>query len=218
MTIQTEFHIGNVIRNAVVFNTRNWDGSIMNSDTLFDAVAQLFTLLDRKKVDYVLVGGIALLKYVEGRNTEDIDLIMALESLEKVSEIEVLEQSDFFSRGTFKSLQIDILFTSNPLFAEIQRNFTTSQPFIEQTIPTATVEGLLLLKLYALPSLYRQGNFSKVGIYENDIATLLHYYQIDLAPLTAKLSNFLSATDMVEIETIIADIQKRIARFQQKPK
>jgi hypothetical protein len=35
------------------------------------------------------------------------------------------------------------------------------------------VEGLILLKLYALPSLYRQGNFAKVGIYENDVATLL---------------------------------------------
>lgn len=218
MTIQTDFHIGSIIRNAVVFNARYWDGSMMNTDSLFDAVEHLFALLDRKQVDYVLVGGIALLKYIEGRNTEDIDLIMALESLEKVSEIQVIEQSNFFCRGTFQGLQIDILFTNNPLFADIQQNFATTQPFINQTIPTATVEGLLLLKLYALPSLYRQGNFSKVGIYENDIATLLHYYQIDTTLLTTKLSIYLSATDMLEIEAILADIHKRIARFQQKPK
>jgi hypothetical protein len=36
--------------------------------------------------------------------------------------------------------------------------------------------GLLLLKLYALPSLYREGNFARVGLYENDVATLLSYF------------------------------------------
>jgi hypothetical protein len=218
MTLQTEFHIGNVIRNAIVFNARHWDGTIINSDTLLDAVAKLFALLDQKDIDYVLVGGIALLKYIEGRNTEDIDLIMALASLEQLPEIEIIEQDEYFARGQFQGLQIDILLTTNPLFAEVQKNFTTPQPFVEQTIQTATVNGLLLLKLYALPSLYRHGNFAKVGIYENDIATLLHYYQTDTDALTKKLANYLSSTDLAKVETIIADIQKRIERFQQKPK
>ncbi len=218
MTIQSDFHIGSVIRNAVVFNARHWDGSIMNSDSLLNAVSDLFALLDSKKIEYVLVGGIALLKYVEGRNTEDIDLIMALESLEKLPEIEILSQDQFFVRGQYSTLQIDILLTKNPLFSEVQQNFAVSQQFLEQTIPTASVEGLLLLKLYALPSLYRQGNFAKVGIYENDIATLLHYYQTDIVLLTEKLGNYLSPTDMDEIRVILSDIQKRIKRFQQKPK
>jgi hypothetical protein len=51
---------------------------------------------------------------------------------------------------------------------------TTVQRF---DITTATVEGLLLLKLYALPSLYREGNFARVGL--KTIATLLYYYQPD---------------------------------------
>lgn len=190
----------------------------MNSDSLLGAVGDLFDLLDRKQIKYVLVGGIALLKYVEGRNTEDIDLIMAVDSLAQLPEIEVTEQTQYLSQGTFHHLQIDILLTTNPLFADIQQNFTTSQHFVEQTIPTATVAGLILLKLYALPSLYRQGNFAKVGIYENDIATLLHYYETDMTVITAKLSGYLNATDMNEIEAIVADIQKRIQRFQQKPK
>ena len=35
-------------------------------------------LLRERQNEYVLVGGIGLLQYVAGRNTEDIDLIMAV--------------------------------------------------------------------------------------------------------------------------------------------
>jgi hypothetical protein len=77
-------------------------------------------------------------------------------------------------------LQIDILLTQNPLFKKVLRKYSKVQPFLDYNIPLATVEGLLLLKLYALPSLYRQGNFARVGIYENDIATLLNYYAADM--------------------------------------
>jgi len=82
---QTPVHIGNVVRNAVVFNFQNWVGesTLTNPDSLLETVPRLFALLDSRQVNYVLVGGVALLTYVEGRNTEDIDLIMALPSLKK---------------------------------------------------------------------------------------------------------------------------------------
>ena len=80
--------------------------------------------------------------------------------------------------------------------------------------PLATVEGLLLLKLYALPSLYRQGNFARVGIYENDIATLLHYYQPDTDALLSEMSKYLTETDFEEIIGVVSDIQKRLKRFK----
>lgn len=41
------------------------------------SAARLFALLDRRGIAYVFVGGIAMLQYVGGRNTEDIDLIVA---------------------------------------------------------------------------------------------------------------------------------------------
>ena len=217
MKLQTAPHIGNIIRNAIVFNSRNWDGSIMNADSLLQTVAELFALLDQREVAYVLVGGIALLKYVEGRNTEDIDLIMAVAALEKVPEIEIHSKELYFARGRFKGLQIDLLLTDNPLFAYIQQNEATPQAFAEQMIPTATVDGLLLLKLYALPSLYRQGNFAKVGIYENDIATLMHYYQPDISALIEQLRHYLSLSDMNEIVSIVAEIEQRLARFRPPP-
>jgi len=69
------------VRNAVVFNPRNWERLSVDSDSLLQAVRHLFALLallDEREIEYVLVGGVALLNYVEGRNTQDIDLIVAL--------------------------------------------------------------------------------------------------------------------------------------------
>ncbi len=209
-------HIGYVIRNAIVFNFRNSLGGAVMTDHLLQTVSRLFALLDERQIEYLLVGGIALLQYIEGRNTQDIDLIMAVSSLEKLPEIQIIEQNMDFARGQFNELQIDLLLTRNPLFDEVKREYATTQQFVEQAIPCATVEGLLLLKLYALPSLYRQGSFTRVGIYENDIATLMQLYRPALDPLFAELSQHLSATDLKAVREIVAEIEQRIARFQQK--
>jgi hypothetical protein len=213
-TTQMPVAIGKVIQNAVVFDFKNGSVSPMNSDALPQSISKLFDLLRQRKIDYVLVGGVALLTYIEGRNTQDIDLIMALSSLERLPEISVQSQDMYFARGEYDGLQIDILLTKNPLFDKVHRKYTAVRHFLEQTIPTATVEGLLLLKLYALPSLYRQGSFARVGIYENDIATLLHDYSVDMDVLYPELSSHLSATDMAKVRGIVAEIQQRIARFQ----
>ena len=217
MTIQSSDQIGNVIRNAVVFNVKNWLGDMMNTDSLLESVEQLFVLLESRKIEYVLVGGIALLLYVEGRNTEDLDLIMALSSLEKLPEIKVISQDMYFVRGEYGELQIDILLTKNPLFEKVQKKHSLTRHFLDRDIPVATVEGLLLLKLYALPSLYRQGNFARVGIYENDIATLIYEYKPNISLLTGELSFYVSDSDFAEIENILSEIQHRIKRFQKGP-
>jgi hypothetical protein len=75
------------------------------------------------------------------------------------------------------------------------------------------VAGLLLLKLYALPSLYRQGNFARVGLYENDIATLMQYYDPNIQTLLAELAPYVSDTDLTSLHDIVTEIQRRIERF-----
>lgn len=187
----------------------------MGTDSLLEIVARLFTMLHERQVDYLLVGGIAMLHYVEGRNTEDIDLIVALSSLKKLPEVEVVGQDDNFVRAEFKTLQIDFLLSRNPLFEKVQKQYKSVLRFQEQDIPCATVEGLLLLKLYALPSLYRQGNFARVGLYENDIATLMQAYQPELAPIFDELAHHLSASDLDSVRQIVAEIEQRIVRFRQ---
>lgn len=214
MTIQSSIQIGDVIRNAVVFNVKNWLGGTMNSDSLIQSVQDFFAVLEKRKIDYVLVGGIAILHYVEGRNTQDLDLLMAVSSLDKLPELEITSQDMYFARANYGELQIDLLLTQNPLFKKVYKEYVKVQKFLDRNIPLATVEGLLLLKLYALPSLYRQGNFARVGIYENDIATLLYYYQPDTAALLDEISKYVNETDFEEIREIVSDIQKRINRFK----
>jgi hypothetical protein len=214
MTIQSTTQIGDVIRNAVVFNIKNWLGGMMNSDSLIQSVQDFFTLLEQRKIDYVLVGGIAILHYIEGRNTQDLDILMAVSALEKLPELKVSSQDMYFVRASYNELQIDILLTQNPLFKKVHSQYSKVENFLDRHIPLATVEGLLLLKLYALPSLYRQGNFARVGIYENDIATLLHDYQPDMPALLNELSKYVNQKDLAEIKGVVSDIQKRIQRFK----
>jgi hypothetical protein len=214
MTIQSSTEIGDVIRNAVVFNVKNWLGGPMNSDSLIQSVQDFFAVLEQRKIDYVLVGGIALLHYVEGRNTQDLDLLMAVSSVENLPELKISSQDLYFVRASYNELQIDILLTQNPLFKKVHSQYSKVEKFLDRNIPLATVEGLLLLKLYSLPSLYRQGNFARVGIYENDIATLLHYYQPDVPSLLDELSKYVDEKDFAEIKGVVSDIKNRIKRFK----
>src|SRR5215212_7159045 len=190
--VSSRVHIGEVIRNAVLFNPANPQDRLMNSESLIETVGRFFTLLSEREIDYVLVGGIALLQYVEGRNTEDIDLIMAVSAIERLPELRVETHDVDFARGKFGELRVDLLLTSNPLFDEVRKRFTTLKHFVDHAIPCATVEGLVLLKLYALPSLYRQGNFTRVGLTENDIATLIHIHNPPLQLCLDVLANYLS--------------------------
>ena len=218
MTIHSVPQIGSILRNAVTFNFKNSPEVIMNADSLLAQVEQLFDLLDSREIEYVLVGGIAFLTYVEGRNTQDIDLIMALPSLEKLPEIKIESQDMYFARGKFGELQIDILLTKNPLFAKVEKDYTSTKQFMDRNIRCSTVEGLILLKLFALPSLYRQGSFERVGIYENDIATLMNAFNPKMDPLFKELNKHLNKDDMAETQKIVTDIESRIQRFRKANK
>ena len=138
---------------------------------------------------------------------------MAVSSLQQLPEIQITNQDKDFARGKLRELQIDLLLTSNPLFNQVRQQHTTIQHFAERDLPCATVEGLLLLKLYALPSLYRLGNFARVGLYENDIATLMQVYQPNMAQLLAELTPYLSEPDLTSLREILAEIEGRLKRF-----
>src|SRR5579859_5853625 len=120
-------NIGEVIYRATIFNHHSRSNINMDSTNLPQVVKKLFDLLHERKVPYLLVGGIALLQYIEGRNTEDIDLIMAHASLRELPEIKIHDQNMYFAHGTFDVLQIDLLLTENPLFKKIQEEYATSQ-------------------------------------------------------------------------------------------
>jgi hypothetical protein len=208
--------IGEIVRNGVVFDMKNWNRNVASEDSLPQVVDRLFDLLDQRQISYLLVGGVALLSYVDGRNTQDVDFILARQSLSELPELVVAEEDQNFARAAFEQLQVDLLLTQNPLFKLVLQNYSTERPFGDRTIYCVTVEGLVLLKLYALPSLYRQGQFDKVSIYESDITLLMLRYPVDVDALATILKRYILATNWVELEQIIDDIQARMARFQQR--
>jgi len=221
--------IAEIVRYAVLFGPGAWEGGSLPDKSGNPArpqnllptdrdVVELFTLLRERGVPYLLVGGIAMLRYVEGRNTEDIDLLMSLPSLKRLPEIAIEEQNEFFVRGRFRSVRVDVLLTANALFAEAQQSFGTTHRFAELEVPTATPEGLVLLKLYALPSLYRQGLFDRVTVYEGDIASLMQRHRPAVDPLLHRLQAHFKTGDMNELRGIVRDIEARIARFEQHRK
>src|SRR5258708_30444761 len=107
--------ISTILYEANVFRLRNWDKKLMNRDNLPHTVARLFTLLQDRRINHLLVGGIPLLQYVEGRNTKDIDLIIAEHDLTQVPEINISDQNSDFPHGTLDDFPIDLLLTNNPL-------------------------------------------------------------------------------------------------------
>jgi hypothetical protein len=206
--------IGEIILNGVLFDMKNWGNEPLNVNRLPAAVEALFNILAEKQMDYLLVGGIALLSYIEGRNTQDIDFILSRSDLESIPEISVMEENRDFIRGTFDAtLQVDLLLTNNSLFKLVCDHYATERQFGDRIIRCATVEGLLLLKFFALPSLYCQGQFNKVTIYENDITQLLLNYTVDLSEILKILANYVISTDLEELQTTANDIQSRIQRL-----
>jgi hypothetical protein len=210
--------IGEVIVHGVLFDPKNVE-AWRNMDlvqNIYRDVPRLFDLLEERGVDFVLVGGIAMLAYVEGRNTQDIDLIVDESDLAKLPEIRIEERNADFARGWFGGLRIDFLFTTGKLFDTIRRKFATSKQFVGRNVPCSTVEGLLLMKLFALPDKYRRGHFDRVELYENDVRTLMRTFHPKMTPLFDELSKHMLPSDVEEIRRIVADVEDRIARQSQR--
>jgi hypothetical protein len=174
----------------------------------------LFRLLAERRAPYLLVGGLAMLTYVNGRNTKDVDLLMSVATLAQIPELVVEEKNDFFARAKFRSVQVDLLLTRNPLFKIVAEKFATKHRFAELEVPAVTVEGLVVLKLYALPSLYRQFDWDRIYLYESDIKLLLARHKPTIEPLFKLLEPHLLPTDIIELRKIVSEEQQRIAKAE----
>jgi hypothetical protein len=156
---------------------------------------------------------VALLKYIHGRNTDDVDLVMSVSSLTKVPELDVGDRSGDFARGKFRSVRVDLLLTRNRLFKLVHDRYASTLTFLEIEVRCATVEGLILLKLYALPSLHRQGDAQRVALYEGDITMLCLGHQPDLGPLLTVLRDHVTAGEHEELVKVVAEIGQRVKRL-----
>ncbi|MGD1901833.1 MAG: hypothetical protein ACFB9N_06290 [Geitlerinemataceae cyanobacterium] len=208
--------IGEIVRDGIDFDVKNWGGVQMADRNLLDIADSLFALLESREIPYLLVGGIAMLSYTEGRNTQDIDFIFSRKDFDRFPELTLNEENRDFARGEFCSLQIDCLLTGKKLFKKVLAKFGTRRQFGNLDIACATVEGLILRKSYALPSLYRQGQMGRASLYEGDITQLLLAYRVDLPPLLKELAKHLLPSDLDEVRDVLDEIQGRVARMKRR--
>ncbi|MEJ7734165.1 MAG: hypothetical protein WKG00_33845 [Polyangiaceae bacterium] len=199
--------IDDIVRHGRAFKL----GVEMPLDDIRPTIRALFEMLGEAKVDYLLVGGVALLSYVAGRNTEDIDLIVRPEEATRLPWQATVADVDF-GRASFGGVRVDLLLTSNDLFRHVLEAERTVVRFGELDVPCATREGLLLLKLFALPSLYRQNNLARAALYETDILMLHQDADVDDARLLERIRPFVSRSDLQELEKIL-DEQRSRRRF-----
>ncbi len=73
----------------------------------------------------------------------------------------------------------------------------------------------MLLKLYALPTLYRQGQIARARIYEGDLGALLVAFPtMETEKLLGVLSHYgMLASDVNELRKVIAEQRPRAGRF-----
>lgn len=185
-----------------------------SESTLANDLQALFALLREREVSYLLVGGVALLRYIEGRNTDDIDLIIALEGAARVPGIVIEQRSDHAAKARFRTVRVDLLLTSNKVFQLAKESYATIHQFAEVAVPCATVEGLVLLKLYALPALYQQGDMQRAALYETDVLMLCQRYGPDVDAILKALQPHLTPGEFEELGRIAAEIAQRLQRMK----
>lgn len=197
-----------IIRDALAFQTT----TEMNEETLLKSAREFIAALERDQIPHVLVGGLAVLQYVDGRNTRDIDLIVAVDDVDRLPGFHLEEKNEWFATGTSGPLRVDLLFTANPVFALVEKSHSTVRTFLDHQLRCATPEGIILLKLFALPSLYRQGNIDRAAIFETDILQLLHRHPLESDALLAPLAPHMIASDINALRQILGEIEARLNR------
>ncbi len=110
----------------------------MEQDDLYTSADDLFTMLHENQVPQVLVDGLALLFHTEARNTEDVDLIVALPDVAALPGLKIEEQNEWFAKASCGPLRVDLLFTDNPLFALVAAKHAAPRTFRSHTVQVAT--------------------------------------------------------------------------------
>ena len=84
--------------------------------------------------------------------------MIAIDSLRHSYMPQPKSDDDFANCETFDGLKVDFLFTDNAIFNYVKKGFSQKRTYQEGSFYIATVEGLVLMKLYAWADLYLNGN------------------------------------------------------------
>lgn len=171
-------------------------------------------LLEARGIEYALVGGAALLTMDDCQRPMDaFDFIIAKADIDQVSVVQLEGNDRNFGRYSYQGTRIDALYRDNPIFEYVMKNCLDSAVIEGKEMVRATPEGIVLLKLYALPSLYQQGRSRRAVTYENDILGLLMQpVEISFERVLRVLAGELLPSQITELRSILEDCQRRAQR------
>jgi hypothetical protein len=211
ISIETPEHPGRVQFLARAANLRR-PADMPDENQFIQATNDFLGLLRESGVPHVLVGGLALRLHVAARNTDDMNFILAAPDLMRLTGLKMFEQTKWFAAATYGPLKVDFLLTANPLFEEVRSKHSEEHSYQGRSIRCATALGLVVLKLYALPSLYRQGRIDRADLYETDITMLLRAHSATDDAIMDILRPHLADHDEYAIREVLADIRRRLGR------
>ncbi len=76
-----------------------------------------------------------MLHYVEGRNTEDLDILMSVGDLASLPELQISLEDNDFVRANYNNLRIDVLLDRNQFFQKIRREYACNEVFLISRLP-----------------------------------------------------------------------------------
>ncbi|MEN8446144.1 MAG: hypothetical protein ABG776_14150 [Cyanobacteria bacterium J06555_13] len=179
-----------------------------------DDFLALIELLETRGIDYALVGGVAMMAITpDARATDDYDFIGQRSDFESLSELSQVSADKNFGRYRHNSTIVDALFVENPVFAHALKQYQADCVIAGKTIRSLSPSGIALLKLYALPSLYLQGQHVRVATYEQDLEVLFIIDpDIDEGALLTFLNKYLVESQVAELKDTCEGIRKKLSR------
>jgi hypothetical protein len=209
-------NISRVLANAAVFDFRRHSTreSFMDASNISQEAEELFDLLEARGTPFLLVGGLAMLAHVRGRNTDDVDLIISVPDQKRL-------EPEVALVGRYKQLRVDYLDAGAPFFRLIAEQYGERRRFDflrgGRELVCANPAGLMLLKMHALPHVTRAGDWERVNAYENDVLMLwLAHPEIHPAELLPVLAPFVDDAGRFSLQQeVLPDLVRRRARMHQ---
>lgn len=164
------------------------------------AFSSLVSVLNSQRVQYAIVGGIAILQHTRVRATEDIDALISVSQLAMPSLFEALRDKGFlvdvmanireFCDGgltciRYEDVLIDLLRPVLPAFAHVLDRAMDSE-VLGQTARIGSAEGLIVMKIIAMRPQDQTDVRELIAAYGNTL---------DLSFIRAELDSVMNAAD-----------------------
>ncbi len=191
----------------------NTDDSLpQTGPTLNRAFDALVNVLDKHRVRYAIIGGLAMIQHTRVRTTDDIDALLTLPQLAMPAFFESLEERGFdvellknirelrdhgLTTFQFDDIIIDLMRPALPAYAHVLDRALDSR-ILGRPVRVSAAEGLIVMKLIALRP-----------IDEADIRDLLAAYgaSLDLVYVRTELDAIMAPDDprRVKFEKWVGD-------------